>query len=108
MQNCDNSVICALVEIIHNLLSGNITLTANQKKKLQKYKKQFRYLSSKCINKNKKKKNINKKISRRVIVQSGGALPFLIPLLAPLIAKAALSGAVATGVGLATKKILGQ
>lgn len=104
LQNCDNSLICALVEIIHNLLNGSIELTPKQKKKLQKYKKHFRYLSNKCIHKN----HINKKKARKTIVQSGGALPFLIPLLLPLIAKAALSGVVAAGAGVATKKILGQ
>lgn len=102
LQNCDDKVICALVEIIHNLLQGHIQLSPNQKKKIQKYKKLFRQLSQKCV----KKKNINRKKARKVIVQSGGALPFLIPLILPLIAKAALAGAVSTGVGIATKKIL--
>ena len=102
LQNCDNNVICALVEIIHNLLQGRIQMSPKQKKKIQKYKKQFRLLSEKCI----RNKNINKKKARKVVVQTGGALPFLIPLIAPLIAKAALAGAVSTGVGIATKKLL--
>lgn len=103
LQNCDSKVICALVEIIHNLLNGNIPLSKNQKKKLKKYKKQFRFLSKKCIQKN---KNINTKKARKTVVQTGGALPFLLPLIIPLIAKAALAGAVSAGVGVATKKIL--
>lgn len=105
LRNCDNNVICALVEIIHNLLQGRIQVSPKIKKKLSKYKKQFRLINQKCIRKN---KHINKKKARKIIVQTGGALPFLLPLIIPLIAKAALAGVVSTGVGIATKKILGK
>lgn len=103
LYNCDDKTICALVEIIHNLLQGRIPLGPNQKKRLQKYKKKFRYLTERCIKKN---KHINNKKARKVIIQTGGALPFLIPLILPLIAKAALSGAVAAGAGYATNKVI--
>lgn len=103
LKNCDSKVICALVEIIHNLLHERVKVSPSQKKRLAKYKNLFRLINQKCI---RNKKHINKKKARQYIVQSGGALPFLIPLIAPLIAKAALAGAVSTGVGLATKKIL--
>jgi len=104
LKNTDEKTICVLVEIISNLLKGNIKIEPSQKRRLVKYKTQFRKLAT-CCNKN---KIINKKKARKIIIQSGGALPFLIPLLAKLIAKAVLGGVVAAGAGVATKKLLGQ
>lgn len=105
LQKCPDDVICALVEIIINLLQGNINLTPQQKKQLSKYKTKFRNISLHSMKNN---KLINKPKTRKNLIQVGGALPFLIPLLAPLIAKAALGGVVAAGAGVATKKILGE
>lgn len=104
LQNSSNDVICILVEIIVNLLQGNININPNQKKNLIKFKNKFRIIKQQCTHKNR----INKQKVRNKLVQTGGALPFLIPLIAPLIAKAALGGIVAAGAGAATNKILGQ
>jgi hypothetical protein len=105
LQNADHGVICSLVEIIVNLLEGRIKISPLQKKKLVRYKQQLRQISRSCVKHN---KVINKKKARKLVIQSGGALPFLIPLLAPLIAKAALGGIVAATTGAITNKVLRQ
>lgn len=94
----DHDLICVLAEIILNLMEGHIQISPQQKQKLSPYKNTLRRIHRQCSHSNKKK-------LRKSVVQVGGALPFLIPLIAPLIAKAALAGAVSTGVGIATKKI---
>ena len=105
LQNCNAKVICVLIEIIHNLLNGNIPINANQLKRLSKYKGKFRKLSKLCSD-NKLKKSINTQESRKAIIQTGGALPFLIAPLIALIAKAAVGGAVSAGTGYVAKKII--
>lgn len=100
LQNSDDELICILAEIIVNLMEGQIQITSQQKQKFTPYKKLFRTIVKQCGH------HPNKSKLRRHIIQTGGALPFLIPLLGPLIAKAALAGAVSTGVGVATKKLL--
>lgn len=104
LEKCDKNVVHSLIEIILNVLYGHIDLTPNQRKKLKRFKHAFRQLTRKCVSK--KTKRINSKQARKNLIQSGGAFPFLIPLIAPLIAKAALSGIVATTAGIATKKLL--
>lgn len=103
--NADCDLIKTLIEIIVNLLDGNLPLSNKQKKKLGVYKRKLRRLYRECYN---KKSHKVKKVprARKLVIQSGGALPFLIPLLAPLIAKAALTGAVGATAGYAVKKIL--
>lgn len=101
LQNADKKLLCVLVEIIINFMQGNVPSNANQRKKLMKYKVIFRKLQKQCKN----KKHINK-ATKQTVVQTGGALPFLIPLILPLIAKAALGGAVAATAGIATRKLL--
>jgi len=104
LEQCDSQVICVLSEIILNLLNGHINLSSKQKQKLKKYKNKFRELASQCN----QSKRINKKTARKLLIQTGGAFPLLLGLLGPIIAKAALGGAVAAGTGIATKKILGE
>lgn len=100
LQNADDELVCILAEIIVNLMEGHVNISTKQKQKLAPYKNIFRSIVKQCSH------HPNKTKLRKNVVQSGGALPFLIPLLLPLIAKAALAGAVSTGVGIATKKIL--
>lgn len=102
IENADDKVICVLVEIINNLLSGNIPLSTANKIKLRRWKTTFRKLCQTCIN----KKGVKIKPAREQLIQTGGALPFLIPLLAPIIAKAALGGIAAAASGAITKKII--
>lgn len=103
LQNSDDELICVLAEIIVNLMEGNVKLSPQQKQKMKPYKFLFRTIRKQC-----NRHHPNKKMLRRKVVQTGGILPFFIPLLAPLIAKAVLAGAVSTGVGYATKKIIGD
>jgi len=95
----------AIIEIIVNLLRGNIKLTKIQKQKLQKYKNVMRRVYKRYFNErnNKIKKT---KINNNDIVQVGGALPLLLPIIAGIIGKAALAGAATAGAGYATKKVL--
>ena len=97
LKESDHELICVLAEIIVNLMEGNIKVSPQLKQKLSPYKNLFRKIRRQCAHPNKKK-------LRKSIIQVGGFLPFLLPLI-PLIAKAALAGAVSTGVGLAVKKI---
>lgn len=103
LQNADNKSIHAIAEIIINLMQGNVPVSKNQKQKLKKHKKILRAIEHTFM-----KKPINASRGRRLIVQTGGFLPAIIGLIAPIIAKAALGGVAATGAGLITKKILGQ
>jgi len=99
LQNSNDELICVLAELIVNFMEGHVTISKQQKQKLKPYRKMFRNVVNNCSNHKLK----NKKKIRKTIVQSGGFLPLLLPL----IAKAALGGLVSTGVGLAAKKIIG-
>lgn len=100
LQNSDDDLICVLAEIILNIMRGHVPVSNQQKQKMKRYKTLFRNIVRQCS-----RHQPNKKLLKKQIVQTGGALPFLIPLLAPLIAKAALAGAVSTGVGIGVKKL---
>jgi len=85
----------ALSEIARYIVQGNIRLTPGQKKNLRPYRTTIRALAQPSNFKSKRK---------HLVIQSGGALPFLIlPLLAAL-GKAAAVGAAGTAGGLAIKK----
>ena len=82
---------CCLCEISHNVLKGNVSLDRSQKAKATRYKQTFRKLA-------------NKKVSfktKQNLIQRGGFLPFLIPL----IAKAVLPAIVGGGISAAVKRI---
>ena len=66
----------ALREIAHNTIKGNVKLDNSQKAKLKPHTKTLRSLctSNKCLKRRKK-----------LIIQSGGFLPILIPAVASLI-----------------------
>ena len=76
MTMSDECLFKALAEISTNTLNNNIKLSAIQKKKLQRYKKIFKKFSSK----------VNNKVTKtKLIKQSGGWLPILIPVVASLL-----------------------
>lgn len=102
LENCNDQVICILAEIILNLMKGHLKVHPSQKRQLSPFKVQLRRITRHC----QKSHSINKRMMRKALIQSGGAFPFLIPLLAPLIAKAALGGVVAASTGAITKKII--
>lgn len=109
LENADRPLVRALVEIVVNLLKGNIPSTPSQRNRLRCYKHRLRRIYRTCFNQKCHKikvKNGYFPILRRKVVQIGGALPFIIPLLAPLIGKAALGGAVAATSGHIAKKLL--
>jgi len=66
----------ALREIAHNTIKGNIKLNNIQKSKLKPYSRTLKELCSTKSCKNKRKK---------LVVQSGGFLPILIPAVASII-----------------------
>ena len=71
-------LVTAISEIALNLLKGVIELTPQQKKRLSRYKKEFRSLA---------KKNVSVGKKRKILVQKGGsaALAALIPLVLSLL-----------------------
>lgn len=104
----DPQLISALTEIILNLLKGNIPLTPVQKKNLRKYKGRFISLYKNCCTHKPPEKIKNRKKATKILVQSGGAFPLLLSIIAPLLAKAALGGATSAIANIAAKKILNE
>lgn len=68
--SCDENVFKALQEIVINTINQNVPLDNKTKKKLRKYKKEFQAFTKVVKSKQKKKK---------LIQQSGGFLPAIIP-----------------------------
>ena len=69
IQNSDRKIIEAVCECVLNLLNGNIKLSESDKKSLEKYKFTLRKLVEKS--------NLNNK--KKILIQHGGFLQFLIP-----------------------------
>jgi hypothetical protein len=69
LQKADRELVDAICECVFNILEGNINLTEAQKKDLYKYRHILRKLVDKSNLKNKKK----------LLVQHGGFLQYLIP-----------------------------
>ena len=71
-------LVIAISEIALNLLKGVIELTPHQKRRLSRYKKEFRSLA---------KKNVSVGKKRKILVQKGGSavLTALIPLVLSLL-----------------------
>ena len=72
----DPTIYHALREIAHNTIKGNVKLNNNQKLKLKRHNKTLKALCVNCKCAKKRKK---------LVVQSGGFLPLLIPAVAGLI-----------------------
>lgn len=70
LKNCDRQLAQCLCECVYNLLHGNIPLDKKSQENLHKYRYQMRHLCSKSKLKQKKK----------ILVQHGGFLKFLLPL----------------------------
>lgn len=73
--NCDDNLIKAIVECVHNVLKNNIEFKPERIKRLKKHKKTLRQIG------HSPHKNIN--THKKLIVQSGGS--FLPILLAPIV-----------------------
>lgn len=69
LANADRDLIDAICQCVFNLLSGNIDLNDKEKDNLVKYKKALRAIVTRSSIKDKKK----------ILVQQGGFLEFLIP-----------------------------
>ena len=76
LENSDKKLIYAIQECILNFLKGNYKLEPRQFNKLKKYKASIRLLvdNNNCFKKNKK-----------ILVQKGGFLQFLLPVAVDLI-----------------------
>ena len=74
-------LIHAITEIIYNTLKGVIELTPDQKRRLSRYKEQFRALVNKRLSVKKKRKILNQK-------GTGAALAALIPVALALLSRA--------------------
>lgn len=72
-----DSILC-LCDCVNNILKGNVTLKAKEKKHLKRYKETLRELA-----KDKGSRNITKK--KKIFIQKGGFLPML---LAPILSVA--------------------
>jgi len=69
LNKADKKLVSAICEIVDNFLHGNLSINKTVLPKLKKYKHTFRKLVTKSNFKNKKK----------LLVQRGGFLEFLIP-----------------------------
>ena len=72
----ETNLVRSLQEICHNLLTGNVALTEEEKQALKKYRKMLQVLAGG-----------NKSRVRRII-QSGRGFPALLPLLVSAVASA--------------------
>lgn len=73
---CDDCIYKALHEVAVNLFNKNIKLSNAQKQKLRKNKGLLMKLS---------KKTFNKKERKKLVSQSGGFLPIIVPTLAAIL-----------------------
>ena len=80
LENCENDLIHIICDCVYNVVKGNVPgLTQEKVNKLARHKTSLIKLSKKVPIKEK----------RKILIQkSGGFLPFLLPLVAPLIAQA--------------------
>ena len=76
-------VVKAISEIVLNMLKGVIKLSSRQKRRLTRYKKEFRSLGKKSVSVFKKRKLLNQK-------GGGAALAALLPIALTFLAKGSL------------------
>lgn len=69
LKKADKSLIQAICEIVHNVLKGNINISTQDRENLKKYRKTLHRLLEKS----------NLKSKKKIIIQRGGFLQFLIP-----------------------------
>ena len=82
LKNCENDLIHIICDCVYNIVKGNIPrLTQEKVNKLACHKTSLIKLTKKAPIKEKRKIRVQK---------CGGFLPFLLPLVAPLIAKTLL------------------
>ena len=104
----DADVVRAITDVVHNVLQGKVHLTRQRVNKLKKHKQHLRKLV--------KPRGMSLQQRKDLIIQKGGFLPFLAPLIpliikaatiaGPLIAKGAALGAAGTAAGHVTGKII--
>ena len=79
LKSCNDSFIRLLAQISLNLLYGNINISASQKRRLGKYKRILRKFANRRV-------GSSVKAQRNLLVrQTGGFLPFILPLVATAI-----------------------
>ena len=94
-QWADKKDLMAVSECIGNTLNGNVKLSSQLMKKLQRHKKSLRLLA---------KKNASQSEKKRIISQRGGFLPFLLPTILGALSKVVLPAVVGIGKAIAGKK----
>ena len=82
IRDVPDQVIQCISECCSNVLKGNVKLTSAQMQRLRSKRQQLRTLADKSVTIPKKKKVLN---------QTGGFLPFIVPLLGKAIVGGALS-----------------
>ena len=102
----DADVVRAITDVVHNVLQGKVHLTRRQITKLVKHKQHLRRLV--------KPRGLSLQQRKDLIIQKGGFLPFLAPLIpliikaatiaGPLIAKGAVLGAAGIAASAVTSK----
>ena len=75
LKSLDGATIRILAQIAANLLHGNIPLDTHQKRKLRKFRRLLAILRNKYTSLEHK---------RRALIQHGGFLPFLIPIISSI------------------------
>lgn len=106
MTQDNEELVKAVTDIVHNILKGHVKIGNKHRHNLVRYKQQMRHLVV---------PKFSLKSKRKYLVQQGGFLPFLAPLIplivkalavvGPVIAKGALAGVAGTAASAAIGKI---
>lgn len=80
LKSLDAHTIRILAQIAANLLHGNIPVTKTQQRKVQKFKRLFTILTNKYTTTEQK---------RKALIQQGGFLPLLLPIIGSIVSSAA-------------------
>ena len=75
LKSLDDSTIQVLAQLAANMLHGNIPLTKMQKAKARQFRRVLSFLTNKYISTEQK---------RRALIQQGGFLPFLLPIVSSI------------------------
>ena len=84
LESLDESTIRSIGQLVANILHGNIPLDAAQKRKIRKFRRAMSFLRHKYT---------PAKVKRNVLIQQGGFLPILLPIISS-IAGAVISKAI--------------
>lgn len=75
LNSLDKGTIRIISQLVANILHGNIPLDRNQRRNIRKYRRVFAFLRDKYT---------PTEVKRRALVQQGGFLPILLPIISSL------------------------